>query len=147
MLYMADKPLSGQGFIVYIFIITPENSMDCGRMAQVSHIKTIIMKKHIALVIPFATLCLLFAGCCKEKMQTFVGMAKVNIRVSDFSVSQEEFPSKDVQTPASYNGVGAITLAFYDGNEEVYKTTQVRNDGTYTTFGEFTADASANREN
>lgn len=39
---------------------------------------------------------------------------------------------------ADYDGVKAITLAFFNGTTEVYKTTQFRADNTtYTTFGEF----------
>ena len=61
------------------------------------------------------------------------------MRVNDFSITQEEF-TRAAQNPADYTGVGAITLAFYDAaGTEVYKTTQVRGDGSYTTFGVFTA--------
>ena len=45
--------------------------------------------------------------------------------------------TRSAVNPASYDGVGAIDLAFYSGGTEVFKTTQVRGDGTYTTFGEF----------
>ncbi|MBR7029794.1 MAG: hypothetical protein IKI06_00970 [Prevotella sp.] len=39
---------------------------------------------------------------------------------------------------ANYNGVKVITLAFYAGDTEVYKSTQLRaNESSYTTFGEF----------
>ena len=80
---------------------------------------------------------LLFAGCCKDNDTTPTGSAKVKVSVNDFTISQEEIPSKDAI--ASYNGVKAVTLAFYtsDGTE-AYKTTQLREDATtYTTFGEF----------
>lgn len=68
--------------------------------------------------------------------------APVTVRVSDFSMTTEEMPSgggmmRAVVNPASYEGVGAIDLAFYSGGTEVFKTTQVRGDGNYTTFGEF----------
>ena len=80
---------------------------------------------------------LLLAGCCKDNDTTPTGSAKVKVSVNDFTISQEEIPSKDAI--ASYNGVKAVTLAFYtsDGTE-AYKTTQLRSDATtYTTFGEF----------
>lgn len=77
---------------------------------------------------------MLFAGCGKDKI-TYLTPVKVS--VNDFAISQENIPSKDAI--ASYNGVKAVTLAFYasDGTE-AYKTTQLREDATtYTTFGEF----------
>ena len=70
----------------------------------------------------------------------------VMVRVSDFSVVMDDLSSgkansRGADDPASYNGVGALTLAFYDGEgAEVVKLTQVKSDGsTYTTFGAFTA--------
>lgn len=67
--------------------------------------------------------------------------APVTVRVSGFSITQEEFSgTRAAQNPADYDGVGAIDLAFYDAaGNEVYKTTQIKGDGSYTTFGEFTA--------
>ena len=85
-------------------------------------------------------------GCTTDSVETVVennaeqATAPVTVRVSDFSISQEEMPSgstRAAQSAASYNYVKAIDLAFYSGETEVYKTTQVRGDGTYTTFGEF----------
>ena len=73
------------------------------------------------------------------------GYAPVTVRVSDFSISTEEISSggsltRGAETMDSYFAGGAITLAFYDAEgREVYKTTQVKGDGSYTTFGEFTA--------
>lgn len=64
----------------------------------------------------------------------------VRVRVSDFSISMEEFPAtRATQSPTDYTAVGALTLAFYDAEgTEVYKTTQYRfTPSTYTTFGEF----------
>ena len=48
--------------------------------------------------------------------------------------------TRAAQNPADYTDVGAITLAFYyAAGTEVYKTTQIKGDDSYTTFGEFTA--------
>ena len=77
--------------------------------------------------------------------QTEQGYAPVTVRVSDFSIATEEISSggsltRGTETLDSYFAGGAITLAFYNAvGTEVYKTTQVKGDGTYTTFGEFTA--------
>ena len=77
--------------------------------------------------------------------QTGQGYAPVTVRVSDFSIATEEISSggsltRGTETLDSYFAGGAITLAFYNAvGTEVYKTTQVKGDGSYTTFGEFTA--------
>lgn len=82
-----------------------------------------------------AALTLAFAGCGKDKITYLV---PVKVQVNDFTITQEDFPTKDAQDVADYDGVKAITLAFYNGTTEVYKTTQLRSDNTtYTTFGEF----------
>lgn len=82
-----------------------------------------------------AALTLAFAGCGKDKITYLV---PVKVQVNDFTITQEDFPTKDARDVADYEGVKAITLAFYNGTTEVYKTTQMRSDNTtYTTFGEF----------
>ena len=78
---------------------------------------------------------MLLTACHKDTDST--GTAAVKVSFNDFTISGEEFPTKDAV--AAYNGVKAMTLAFFDGNgTEVYNTTQLRADNTtYTTFGEF----------
>lgn len=95
------------------------------------------MKKLFLLV----AVSLLVASCSKEKEQnTTTRFAKVNVHFNDFSITQEDFPSKNEEDPASYFSKASLTLAFYNAvGTEVYKTTQIEGDGTYTTFGEFTA--------
>jgi len=91
-------------------------------------------------------------SCSNESVETVVensaeqATAPVRVRVSDFSITQEEMPSgggstRTAQNAADYTDVGAIDLAFYDAaGNEAYSHTQLRSDGsTYTTFGEFTA--------
>ena len=104
------------------------------------------MKKFFAM----AAILLLAASCSNESELTVNNAqeetAPVKVRVSDFSMSMDEMSSEGgstraAQDAASYDGVGAITLAFYDASgNEVVKTTQIKTDGsTYTTFGEFSA--------
>lgn len=78
---------------------------------------------------------MLLTACHKDTDST--GTAAVKVSFNDFTISGEEFPTKDAV--AAYNGVKAMTLAFFDANgTEVYNTTQLRADNTtYTTFGEF----------
>ena len=102
----------------------------------------------------FAAFIVLLAAtsCTNESVETVVennaeqATAPVRVRVSNFSITTEEMPSGGGTTRAAenavdYETVGAITLAFYDADNNVaYSHTQLRSDGsTYTTFGEFTA--------
>ena len=91
----------------------------------------------VAIVIALVVVVLL-VGCHKENTSEATLSAKVTVTVNDFTISQEDFPgAKD--TPASYTGVKAMTLAFFDAQgNEIYNTTQLKADNTtYTTFGEF----------
>ena len=82
----------------------------------------------------FLAVILLVTGCAKKE-----ALVPVRVHINEFSISQEEIPSKTATDVADYSGVKAITLAFYNANgEEQYKVTQMRADATtYTTFGEF----------
>ena len=87
---------------------------------------------------------MLVAGCNQSDEQFEHGAAPeaaapVTVHVDGFSVSQEEFSATRTTTPiANYDGVTVVTLAFYDGGTEVYKSTQLKNDPTtFTTFGNF----------
>lgn len=66
-------------------------------------------------------------------------MVPVRVHVDGFNVAQEDFPlTRAAQNVANYNGVNAVTLAFYNGSDEVYKVTQLKADNSnYTTFGNF----------
>lgn len=95
----------------------------------------------------FAGMILLAASCSNESELNEVinaekATAPVTVRVNGFSITQENFPSggtRAEQDVADYDAVKVLTLAFYDGSTEVYKTTQKRfESSTYTTFGEFT---------
>lgn len=86
-----------------------------------------------------AGLVLLLAACSTDNSIHTDTLIPVTVRVSDFSVSQDEFPGTRATTaPASYEGIDAITLAFYtkDGTEQ-YKTTQLKSNlPSGKTFGE-----------
>ena len=66
----------------------------------------------------------------------------VSVHVSEFSFSMEDLPgTRSAVTPASYEELDVITLAFYDGTTEVFNATQLRSDASaYTTFGDFSCD-------
>ena len=92
-----------------------------------------------------AGMILLAAACSNESenqvINNLADEAQVRVQVKGFDVSQEDFPMTrtDPQDVSDYDGVKAVTLAFYSGEEtEVYKVTQLRSDATtYSTFGEF----------
>lgn len=80
-------------------------------------------------------------GDAEEVMNpsTAAGYAPVSVHVSDFTISMDDQPgTRAAVDPANYNKVKELTLAFYDGTNEVYKATQVKSDAsTYETFGQF----------
>ena len=92
---------------------------------------------------------LLAASCSKESINEVINntpevadrdtLVPVHVHVNDFSIIQEDFPEtrSNPQTPTA-SGVKAMTLAFYDGDTEVFKTTQLKDDATQSaTFGDF----------
>ena len=87
---------------------------------------------------------LLVVSCSKKEVLTTSqpeGFAHICVGVNDFTITEGEFPTRDGEPVIEYAGVKAIDLAFYEGTTEVYKHTQMRDDGsTYTTFGSFECD-------
>ena len=79
--------------------------------------------------------------------QVSVVTAPVHIQVANFSMSVDdipEVPTRAEMSPANYNNVKELTLAFYSGSTEVTKITQVKDDDTtYETFGDFTCNLPA----
>ena len=88
-----------------------------------------------------ACVAVLFAACSTDNDNSISDdiLVPVTVHVSGFAVSQDEFPgTRATSTPASYEGIDAITLAFYDekGTEQ-YKTTQLKSNlPSGKTFGE-----------
>ena len=92
-----------------------------------------------------AALMLMMAGCTNERVVDVEGQgnALVTVRVGGFSISQKDISgtrgsTRAVKDAAEYAGVKALTLAFYKGNTEAYKVTQLKaslEEGE--TFGEF----------
>ena len=88
----------------------------------------------------FAVLTAIIAASCGKTQS--VETAPVNVHVEDFVVTVNTFTDTKAATdPASYDMVKAITLAFYEGDTQVYSATQLKSDPTsFTTFGEFSCD-------
>ena len=98
--------------------------------------------KHLNSIIALAAVGLSAVACMKEdKPQNLV---PVTVRVNDFSITQEEISTtpastKTTETPESYTGIKAFTLAFFDAaGVEAFNETQIRSDSdSYETFGNF----------
>lgn len=109
--------------------------------------------KKLLVILPMLAM---MTACHKDNMNNQDNTtAPVKVTVNDFTISSEGWPeassdctmanaSKGGTTgaktsPASYTGVKAMTLAFFDANgDQAYCTTQLRADNTtYTTFGQF----------
>ena len=98
-------------------------------------------------ILVMAGMVLLAASCSNESVdvvdnaQTEEAVAPVRVHVNGFSVVTEDFSgerTRATEDVADYVDVNAVTLAFYNGNTEVRKITQLKtNASTYTTFGEF----------
>lgn len=81
--------------------------------------------------IHLALAALLAASCSKSETRV-----PVHVNVEDFLITIDTFSdTKTTVGPENYNGVKALTLAFYDSeNAEAYKSTQLKTDAG---FGEF----------
>ena len=83
----------------------------------------------------FAALVALMAASCSK---TSTLTAPVTVNVENFRITIDTFSdTKSAVDPASYTYVSALDLAFYNGDTQVFKATQIKGDNTYTTFGQF----------
>ena len=76
-------------------------------------------------------------GVMNSEIEGASGCAPVRVHVSDFSFSVDDFPgTRGAVDPWSYNGLKAMTLAFYSADgSEVSKITQEK--GSAENFGDF----------
>lgn len=98
--------------------------------------------KHSTIVMSvlFTTMSLILCSCADSEEvsnhEVPAGYAPVSVQVSDFSISLGHFPgTRAAVDPSTYADVSAITLAFYAGDDEVYKTTQLKSEAF--SFGQF----------
>ena len=95
-----------------------------------------------------AALVLLAASCSNEtEVVNPDEKVPVKVHVNEFSISMSGFDdfyrarTRGGQTPESYASVSAIQLAIYDANgTPVVDITRKRGDGSYTSFGDFSAE-------
>ena len=75
------------------------------------------------------------AGCLKSNNQNQLTMVPVRVNVHDFYINVESLAGTKTTGINSYNGIKAVTLAFYNSNNaEVYKTTQTRGENGFSDF-------------
>ena len=81
----------------------------------------------------------LAAASCNVKEERVLCSAPVSVHVNDFLVTVDTFSdTKATQNVADYSGAKVLTLAFYEGNSEVYKHSQVKGAlAEGETFGQF----------
>ena len=93
------------------------------------------MKKNLFL----AMIAIFVAACSNEpEIDNQVdnnALVPVRVHVDGFNVSQEDFsPTRAPQNLTEGSVVNAVTLAFYRGTTEVYKSTQAKTDADFGTF-------------
>ena len=89
-----------------------------------------------------ASLALLLAACSTDVNNEVNNdtLVPVTVRVNGFSIAQDDFSSTRTAV-GDYNGLKVLTLAFYDGDTEVYKATQTKGSmPAGATFGNFSLD-------
>ena len=113
---------------------------------------TILIFINMKYFIFLAVFCLLAVSCSNEnedKVMNQQALVPVTVSVNDFSITQGEFPDAPGEAQGTtratavgeYNGLKTLTLAFYDGETEVYKATQLKESMPEgATFGNFSLD-------
>ena len=89
-----------------------------------------------------AGLALLLAACSTDVNNEVNNdtLVPVTVRVNGFSIAQDDFSSTRTAV-GDYTGLKVLTLAFYDGDTEVYKATQTKGSmPAGATFGNFSLD-------
>jgi hypothetical protein len=87
-------------------------------------------------LLPLLAVLLLVSGCKKDNI---VILTPVHVSLGDFEVINDDQTTAKDEPLATYSGVKAVTLAFYNSAGVLaYSSTQLRADSTtFATFGEF----------
>ena len=84
--------------------------------------------------LPFLAFLALVASSCGVKNQNPEGLTPVSVHVNDFRITIDNISDTKATDAASYSNLKALTLAFYEGSTEVFKSTQLQGDAH---FGDF----------
>ena len=77
----------------------------------------------------FLSVLALLVSCNKSEP-----LVPVNVKVHDFHIAIDTFSDTKATSPSAFNDITALTLAFYNGDTEVYKTTQAKGSEGYGSF-------------
>ena len=86
-----------------------------------------------------AAMLLLMTSCNKENEINNQTLVPIHVNTNGFNVSQEDFePTRAATTADDYTNINAIILAFYQGNTEIKRLSQLRDAmAEGENFGEF----------
>ena len=104
-------------------MLSPSNS---GRALKLS----VMLQKSL----PFFACLALVAGSCGVKEVRQECLTPVCVHVNDFRITIDNFSDTKATDAASYSNLKALTLAFYEGSTEVFKSTQLQGDAHFGNF-------------
>lgn len=84
--------------------------------------------------LPFFACLALVAGSCGVKEVRQECLTPVCVHVNDFRITIDNFSDTKATDAASYSNLKALTLAFYEGSTEVFKSTQLQGDAHFGNF-------------
>ena len=84
--------------------------------------------------LPVLTTLVLIASSCTIKEQRLDCLTPVSVHVNDFRITIDTFSDTKATDAASYTNLKALTLAFYSGETEVFKSTQFQGDEAFGNF-------------
>lgn len=84
--------------------------------------------------LPFFACLALVASSCTVKNQNPESLTPVSVHVNDFRITIDNISDTKATDAASYSNLKALTLAFYEDSDEVFKSTQLQGDAH---FGDF----------
>ena len=79
----------------------------------------------------FIALAAILAASCSKSSQTLV---PVTVHVQDFRITIDTFADTKATPATEYSNLKALTLAFYSGETEVFKSTQFQADAAFGNF-------------
>lgn len=87
----------------------------------------------------FVAAMLLLMTSCNQEEDNNQTLVPIHVNTNGFNVTQEDFePTRAATTADDYTNINAIILAFYQGNTEIKRITQLRADMPQgQSFGEF----------
>lgn len=92
------------------------------------------LKVMLQKTLPVLASLVLIASSCGVKEQRLECLTPVSVHVNDFRITIDNISDTKAVDAATYNNLKALTLAFYEGSNKVYESTQRQGDDF---FGDF----------